>query len=84
MQRYLIMCRNDLQWESYVQAHRSCKEILSITIEEKENSFILRNLLDGSEAVYVKQTPACEAPNFYVKMAEKIWLCDESWYRSAK
>lgn len=75
MKRYLVICINDDQWEDYIETHRFLTEkSLTLTMEEKENSFILKDSLDNTDAVYVKCTSSCEVPQFYVRIAEKIWL----------
>jgi hypothetical protein len=81
MKRYLVMCITDNQWEDYVETHRFCtEESLTLTMEEKENSFILKDSIGYTEAVYVKCTPKCEVPQFYARIAEKIWLSGKGWF----
>jgi hypothetical protein len=41
-------------------------------MEEKENSFILKDSIGYAEAVYVKCTPRCEVPQFYARIAERF------------
>jgi hypothetical protein len=77
MNRYYVMCKDDEQWESFVTTHSVCANTISMSIEIRDRSFILRNRLDNSESVYIKVVPSDLSP-FCIRWGfEKIWLCDK-------
>lgn len=81
MKRYLVMCIDDSQWEAYIETHRYCVHTShTMTMEEKENSFIIKDSIGYTDAVYVKCTPKTEVPQFYARIAEKIWLSGKGWF----
>lgn len=83
MNRYLVFCLEQEQWDAFVKTHDIClKESLIHTMETKEHSFILTDKRDGTQHVYLKMLPDREyrksIPITYQLFGDKIWLCSKS------
>lgn len=81
MKYYLIMCKDDAQWDEYVKTHEYIlKDSLCLSLEVRESSTIIHNkLLPDGECVYIKittQTVDNYVPS-YLLFKEQIWLCEK-------
>lgn len=81
MKRYLVFCKDQKQWDAYVETNRVCLiGSLFHTFKKNEDSFTITNNL-GSQHVFVKMIPCKNYrksfPLWYGFGAEKIWLADK-------
>lgn len=82
MKRYLVFCKDQKQWDNYVETHMVCVKYSNIMeMYPRDNSFsIIDNYRNTS--VYVKMLPSEEyrdsIPITYKLLSDKIWLCDEN------
>ena len=81
MKHYLIFCKDDQQWNEYVETHEYIlKDSLCNSLEVRDNSMILHKKCGfESESVYIKVTP--QTVDSYIPSCllfkEQIWLCDK-------
>ena len=81
MKRYLVFCKNQKQWDDYVETHMVCVKYSKIMeMYPKDNSFSIFDNY-GNTSVYIKMIPSDEyidtVPITYKLLSEKIWLCDK-------
>lgn len=78
MKRYLVFCKDQKQWDDYVETYRVCLiGSLFNTFEKRDNSFIITDNL-GNAQVFIKMIPCKDyrktIPVGYGAFCEKIWL----------
>lgn len=83
MKKYLVFCKDQKQWDAYVETHRVCAQQSHIfTIDTRDNSFILTDNINGRQYTYIKMIPCKNYrksfPIGYSLMCEKIWLCNKT------
>jgi hypothetical protein len=77
MQRYLVMCKDDAQWEEYLSKVKHSMLLSKTTrVEERQSSFILHYQRVPNE-VFIKVTPTDQYALTLYWEHEKIWLCYE-------
>ena len=81
MNGYMVMCKDDLQWEEYLSKVKySLLLSKTTTLEERPYSFILhyKSCENTPQDVFMKVTPTNQAALTLRWYCEKIWLCAES------
>jgi len=81
MKHYLIFCKDDTQWNEYVDTHeRILQDSLSINLEVRENSLIFHDVYHPEDGrIYIKITPATVDTYIpsYLLFKEQVWLCEK-------